>query len=147
MKKTVFILISISLVAFSCCKSAKSAKNGRNMPLVGTQWNLTHIESEDIMNDFALRPFLIFDSTGAIRGNLGCNTFFGEYQLLRKNKVRIEYKGATKRLCQKMDVEKKFINALKSDITSYETDGNVLILFSDKKEVMRFTGVDLSEVE
>lgn len=147
MKKTVFILISISLVAFSCCKSAKSAKNGRNMPLVGTQWNLTHIEREDIMNDFALRPFLTFDSTGAIRGNLGCNTFFGEYQLLRKNKVRIEYMGATKRLCQKMDVEKKFINALKSDITRYETDGNVLILFSDKKEVMRFTGVDLSEVE
>ncbi len=148
MQKIAYSLIFVSLImAFSCCKSSKSTKSLNKLQLVATQWNLTHIENEDIKNEFALRPFIIFDSAGTLRGNLGCNSFFGEYQLFRKNKIKIDYKGATKRLCDKMEVEKIFINAMKKDITNYKIEKNELILFSDKTEIMRFTGVDFREVE
>ena len=61
--------------------------------------------------------------------------------------MTLEFQGATKRLCQNMGVERKFMQALKRDITRYEIVGEELILFEGDKEVMRFTGVDLSKVE
>ena len=46
-----------------------------------------------------------------------------------------------------MGVERKFMQALKRDITRYEIVGEELVLFAGDQEVMRFTGVDLSKVE
>ncbi len=148
MQKIVYSLIMMTLVfSFSCCKSTKEAKNSNNMPLIGTQWMLVSIENEDINNEYALHPFITFDTNGAISGCLGCNSFFGDYQLLRKQKISIEYKGATKRLCDKMSVEKQFLNALKMDINHYQITGDELVLLADKVEVMKFKGVNLEKVE
>lgn len=141
------MLILTSLISFSCCKSAKNKKVDNNLPLLETQWNLVAINGKEISNEFAIRPFIVFDSTGAIHGSLGCNSFFGNYTLLRKQKLTLEYSGATKRLCTRMDVEKQFMSALKSEITNYEIAGENLLLFSGKEEVLKFTGVDLTTVE
>ncbi len=148
MKKSIFSLIMLSLVLTCCCckTSKKNVKTG-DLPLIGTQWNLVALEGEETTKEFALRPFITFDSAGSIQGNLGCNTFFGSYDTGKKGKMKIEYQGSTKRLCQKMAVEKQFIKALKRDVNLYQIKGNELILSNANEEIMRFEGVDLNTVE
>lgn len=148
MRKTVYSLMALSLILVCCCcKTSKKNVKSEKFPLIGTQWNLVALNGEEISHEFALRPFITFDSAGAAQGSLGCNSFFGTYEISKKHKMTIEYQGATKRLCQKMDVEKQFISALKQDINQFQIKGNELILFAGDKEVMRFEGVDLNAVE
>lgn len=149
MKKMIYSLTAVVLVlTCSCCKTSKRNISSEKYPLIGTQWNLTALEGEEIGTDFAMRPFITFDSADNFKGNLGCNTFFGTYSVNKKQKMNIEFQGATKRLCQQMGVERRFIKALKSDIVRYKIQGDELILFiEDDIEMMRFTGVDLGKVE
>ena len=72
----------------------------------------------------------------------------GNYSVNKKQKMTLEFQGSTKRLCQQMSVERRFIKALKQDIVRYKIHGNELILLAaDDLEIMRFTGVDLGKVE
>lgn len=116
-------------------------------PLVGTHWSLVSVERVEISHDFAMRPYVIFDSTGGIQGNLGCNTFFGTYETNKRHKIRVHYDGSTKRLCQQMGVEKQFISAWRQDINHYQIKDGELILYANEEEIMRFSGTDLSKVE
>ena len=148
MQKIFFPLVAMMLILSCCgCKTTKKSTGGEQYPLVGTLWNLAAIEGTEVSNDFALRPFITFDTAGAIHGSLGCNSFFGEYSVNKKHKMTIEFQGATKRLCQQMGVERMFMKALKYDITRYEIKGNELLIFAGDNEVMRFIGVDLGKVE
>lgn len=148
MKKLIFPVILMALIGLlSGCKTSKKGVSSDNLPLVGTQWNLVSIEGVEFENDFALRPFLTFDSAGNINGNLGCNTLFGTYTVNKKQKMTLNFQGATKRLCQQMGVERLFIKALKRDIDHYQIQGNELILFEKEFEIMHFSGVDLGKVE
>ena len=148
MQKIIFPLIAMTLVLSCCgCKTTKKSTASGQYPLVGTQWNLVALDGEKIGNEFALRPFITFDTAGALQGSLGCNTFFGEYTVNKKHKMTFGFQGATKRLCQQMEVERMFMKALKREITRYEIKGDELILYAEKDEVMRFVGVDLSKVE
>ena len=148
MRYYVITLLAATLILTGCgCKTSKKSVAKEQYPLVGTQWNLTRLDGAEIGADFALRPFITFDTAGAVQGNLGCNSFFGTYSVNKKHKMTLEFEGATKRLCKQMEVEKQFMQALKRDITRYEIEGEELILFAGDKEVMRFTGVDLSKVE
>lgn len=148
MRNYVITFVAATLILSGCgCKTSKKSVSDEHYPLVGTQWNLVKLEGAEIGVDFALRPFITFDTADNIQGNLGCNTFFGTYSVNKKHKMTLEFWGATKRLCQNMGVERKFMQALKRDITRYEIVGDELVLFAGDQEVMRFTGVDLSKVE
>lgn len=148
MKKTVYCLMAIALILIcSCCKTSKKNVKTEKYPLIGTQWMLVALEGEEFAKEFALHPFIVFDTAGSFQGNLGCNSFFGSYEVSKKQKMRIEFQGATKRLCSKMEVERRFISVLKRDVTRYEKHGDELILFSADEELMRFKGVNLEEVE
>lgn len=147
MRNYVITFVAATLILSGCgCKTSKKSVSDEHYPLVGTQWNLVKLEGAEIGVDFALRPFITFDTADNIQGNLGCNTFFGTYSVNKKHKMTLEFRGATKRLCQNMGVERKFMQALKRDITRYEIVGDELVLFAGDQEVMRFTGVDLSKV-
>lgn len=148
MQKIIYSLATIVLIlSCSCCKTSKSNVKNGNYPLKGTKWMLEAIEGEDVGTEFAIRPYIIFDSTSNFTGNLGCNSMFGAYTVNKKQKMTIEYSGSTKRLCQQISVERKFIKALRFDVNRYEIKGDQLILFVDDKEVMRFKGVKQDEVE
>lgn len=148
MKNLLYPLIAITLVVTcSCCNTSRKNVKSGNLPLTETQWMLEAIEGEDIGTDFALRPFMKFDSTFHITGSLGCNSMFGTYWVNKKHKMTVKYEGSTKRLCQQMSVERKFSKALRHDITRYEIKGDLLILFAENEEVLRFKGVNLNEVE
>ena len=144
---TIAALFATLLISCCGCKTTKRNASGGQLPLVGTQWNLMAIDGKEIGHEFALRPFITFDTAGGVQGNLGCNTFFGEYTVNKKRKMTLDFQGATKRLCQQMEVERLFMKTLKRDITRYEIKGGELVIFAGDDEVMRFTGVDLGKVE
>ena len=111
MKKTVYCLMAIALILIcSCCKTSKKNVKTEKYPLIGTQWMLVALEGEEFAKEFALHPFIVFDTAGSFQGNLGCNSFFGSYEVSKKQKMRIEFQGATKHLCSKMEVERRFIS-------------------------------------
>ena len=148
MRKVIYSLTAIILIlSCSCCKTSKKSVKTEKFPLIGTQWMLVALEGEEFNKDFALHPFVVFDSRGGFQGNLGCNTFFGSYEVLKKQKMKFQFDGATKRLCSKMEVERRFLTVLKRDVTRYELKDDELTLFSDNEELMRFKGVNMDEVE
>ena len=148
MRKIVYCLMAIVLVlTCSCCKTSKKNVKTERYPLIGTQWMLVALEGEEFSKEFALHPFIVFDTAGAFQGNLGCNSFFGSYEVTKKQKMRFDFQGATKRLCSKMEVERRFLAILKRDITRYEKHDDELIIFSENEELMRFKGVNLEDVE
>ena len=143
-----YSLMALTLVlTCSCCKSSKKNVKAEKFPLIGTQWMLVALEGEEITKNFALHPFITFDTAGSFQGNLGCNTFFGSYEITKKQKMVFQYQGSTKRLCQNMEVERHFITAMKREVTNFELKGDELRLMSDNEEIMRFKGVNLNEVE
>lgn len=148
MRKVIYSLTAIILIlSCSCCKTSKKSVKTEKFPLVGTQWMLEALEGEEISNDFALHPFIVFDSAGSFHGNLGCNTFFGTYEISKKQKMKFQFDGATKRLCSKMEVERRFLTVLRRDVTRYELKNDELTIFSENEELMRFKGVNMDEVE
>ena len=148
MRKVMYSLMTIILIlSCSCCKTSKKNMKTDKYPLVGTQWMLVALEGEEFSKEFALHPFIVFDTAGSFQGNLGCNSFFGSYEVTKKQKMRFEFQGATKRLCSKMEVERRFLSILKRDVSRYEKHDDELILFSENEELMRFKGVKLDEVE
>lgn len=148
MRKVVYSLAAVILIlSCSCCKTSKKNVKTEKFPLVGTQWMLVALEGEEFNKDFALHPFIVFDSAGSFQGNLGCNTFFGTYEVTRKQKMKFQFEGATKRLCSKMEVERRFLTILKRDVARYELKDDELTIFSENGELMRFKGVNLEDVE
>ena len=148
MRKVIYSLTAIILIlSCSCCKTSKKSVKTEKFPLVGTQWMLEALEGEEISKDFALHPFIVFDSAGSFHGNLGCNTFFGAYEISKKQKMKFQFDGATKRLCSKMEVERRFLTVLRRDVTRYELKNDELTIFSENEELMRFKGVNMDEVE
>ena len=61
--------------------------------------------------------------------------------------MKFQFDGATKRLCSKMEVERRFLTVLRRDVTRYELKNDELTIFSENEELMRFKGVNLEEVE
>ena len=148
MRKVMYGLMVITLIlSCSCCKTSKKNVKAEKYPLIGTQWMLVALEGEEFNKDFALHPFVVFDTAGSFQGNLGCNSFFGSYEVTKKQKMKLQFEGATKRLCSKMEVERRFLAILKRDVTRYELKNDELILYSEEEELMRFKGVNMDEVE
>lgn len=104
---------------------------------------LTDIDGQPI-DDSPAKPFIIFTEDGNAKGNLGCNDFFGSC-FVKKDKINIDYKGSTKKLCNKMETERAFAAALKKEISHYAISGDVLILRTKDQEVLRFKAAPKTE--
>ena len=117
-------------------KKSKMAKMDKNKPLLDTYWVLKSVKGEDIPKCI-VTPYIVFEANGKFSGNLGCNTFYGNYQCGKK-KIKMEFEGATKKLCQNMKVEKMFLSGLHTEFTQYEIVGNTLILKDRNGEALRF---------
>lgn len=141
--KKIIPLMFVCLMCFTCCKTTKKAASN-DMPLCGTQWNLVDIEQTPLPEKLPVQPYIIFDEDGGYHGNLGCNEFMGTYYQ-NKQKMKMEYSGATKKLCKDMEIEKAFLKALKASINNFYIDGNTLILSEGSKEILRFEGTTPTE--
>lgn len=143
MKKFFFIFTILTICTLSCQTGKEASTAGKDMPLYETQWILTDIDGQPI-GEAPAKPFIIFSNDGKVSGNLGCNEFFGNC-FVKKDKISIEYKGSTKKLCNKMETERAFTSALKKEISNYTITGDMLILRTKDQEVLRFKAAPKTE--
>jgi len=137
MKITKFTLtLAIMALGLCGCKTSQKAAESNNSPLVGTQWQLESINNQSGI-PFATQPYIIFNEDGSLSGSLGCNTFFGTYYQ-KKQKMTIDFSGATKKLCTEMATETAFLKGLKAGISNYDITDSTLILYAGKDEIFRF---------
>ena len=78
------------------------------------------------------------------RSSCGCNEIDGRYELIDKKNIRFASLSSTGN-CTSMPFEKEFIETLKK-VDSYEIEGDNMLLKSDKKVVMIFSGKEIPAV-
>lgn len=134
--KKLFLLCTIIVITMTSCKSGEKSATSNDKPLQGTTWQLTHLYCEEIGETPEI-PTLLFKDDGNLSGKMGCNSFFGSYTV-HKDKITLTYNGSTKKLCDNMELEKKYAQAIRNNITHYVIADNILVLKSKSTEVMRF---------
>lgn len=127
----------VSLLCNGCMTEKKRAELAKNLPLTETKWKLQTMKGKPVA-DSPVHPYITFKADGRYEGNLGCNSCFGNYYV-RKNHIRMNYEGATKRLCNDMKVEKELMLNLHNDFRWFEIRTDTLFLKDNKKnEILMF---------
>jgi heat shock protein HslJ len=105
--------------------------------LSGT-WTLTSLEGALANTLFTgTLPTVIFDTVESrITGNAGCNRYNAPFTLVG-NTLTVKNAIATRRACESMNGESKFLR-LMSGVITVELDGNHLIFKKDGIEQLRF---------
>lgn len=142
---TIFFIIAICVFCFSNCKTERRISN--SLSLYDSTWELTTIQHQPIDSlKVSEKPFIVFQREGTFYGNFSCNNFFGSFYT-KKQKLQLEYAGATKQLCMNMDLEKAFLKSLKSDISNYTISDSILTLYAGKEEIMQFKYIGSTNME
>jgi len=94
--------------------------------LAGSEWRPTELDGEPFAT--AAEMFVTFGGNGELRGNGGCNGFFGSYET-NGTALAIGALGATKMMCEAevMAGEDALLGIL-ARTTAYERDGTTLVL-------------------
>lgn len=120
-------VIAVLAVAAGCCRCKRSSRTAE--PFTGTEWVLVRLMGQDIKAaDGTFR--LNFSAEGRVTGRGACNSIFGEYTLPGDGRIDLSHLGSTRMLCPDMAGENEFF-AVVSGATSYEIDGQMLMLFRD----------------
>ena len=136
--KKIFVIILTTLFITSCDETKKVIDVAGNVQLSG-KYNVTEIGTTTSFEKVPYISFFALDKT--IKGNTGCNSYFGNYTLdlyaLSFNNI-----ASTEMACDQpiMDVENAFMNALNST-GSYQIQNGELTLFSktDRSILLRAT--------
>lgn len=102
------------------------------------QWDLVEMKNSSPEKNNVV---LLFDWAGKrFKGSCGCNEIDGRYELIDKKNIKFASLTSNKN-CQSGDIEKELIKTL-GEIDSYELEGDKLLLKSNKKVMLVFTGKD-----
>lgn len=99
-------LSSKSLLAATACALVLSGcANHGDAPITakdleGHRWQLVKVDDQAVKpSPRDTKPFLQFGEKMMASGNAGCNDFFGQGELKKKNKFRIEKMSMTMKMC------------------------------------------------
>ena len=127
MKHTAFILILIPALLFTACSDGQDGSD-----LAGTSWSLVSHGPVDaqIAATQGVDTSLTFGSDGKVGGNLGCNSFAGEYTQ-EEDEIILGPLAATLMACQeaRMSQETAAFAVLNGSV-HFMVDGNTLTIFS-----------------
>lgn len=71
--------------------------NKLNNPLFEKNWKLVELNGKPIGNS---RAFIVFNPlNNKVNGNMGCNSFFGSYELIGNNGIKFSQMTSTKMMC------------------------------------------------
>ncbi|MDR3340758.1 MAG: META domain-containing protein [Candidatus Symbiothrix sp.] len=123
----------VCLFVMMACKTsqkATSTESGDNT-LLEKYWKLDQIRGKDVA-DLAPRlpkdAFVTFKAEeNRLVGNLGCNTFSAEYELMQGNRIRISNAITTEMMCMDMTVEDEMKRVL-ATVDSYSVNNDTLVL-------------------
>lgn len=119
------LLVVMTMVLVGCSQS--------NV-LVGSEWELTRINGEGVVDDS--RVSLSFDED-QLGGNSGCNSYFADYALSGRNGIKIGETGMTLMACldsELMSQEMRYTSFL-SRVSEYSLDGDELVLVGEGGEM------------
>lgn len=102
-----------------------------NMETLTGQWIVSEIEGEKI-NDPELNIFIDIPEL-KVHGNTGCNYFNGSVLIdpVYPNSISFSQMGVTMRMCEKSDLERKYLVALEQAQSYRLSDANTLLLLND----------------
>jgi len=121
----------VAMIMTTCMGSATVSHAGE---LSGSEWRPIVIGSVDVPENADI--FVRFEAEGALKGNGGCNSFFGSYQISGSG-LEIGPLGATSMACPEavMERETNFMSALQAG-KSFKRDRNGLSLFSENGAIV-----------
>lgn len=131
MKKSVFIVSAVALVAASC----GSPKVATDVAALDGEWNIVEVEGKKInKGDCENVPFLGFDTKKSnLYGNTGCNTLTGALKVnAKKSSIDFSQTGTTMMMCADMKVERMVLDALGKS-NGFVMEGNGKMTLNDKK--------------
>ena len=105
---------------------------------------LTEINGKKYTDDIASRKPLLEINVGEkrVNGNDGCNSMFGQLELLTLDSISFGAMGTTRMMCAKMDIPNAYAKGL-AETSTYLIDELSLTLLNAKgKELLVFKKVD-----
>lgn len=115
----------------------------RSSPLTSNDlsgiWKLETIKGDKVKADSPLQtPTLEFDfSNYRLNGNTSCNTYNAPFSL-SKNVLEVQPLITTRVACEKMDIEKKFVETFTNRM-DIDLENGKLVIRKDNKEILTFT--------
>ena len=125
--KILITIVLATLVLTGCDETKKVIDVAGNVQLSGA-YKVSSINNNALSENAPTMSFFAMDKT--VRGNTGCNSFFGNYTpdlyAMSFNDI-----GSTELACDQpiMDVENAFLSALRKT-GSYDIENSVLTLYS-----------------
>lgn len=100
-------------------------KNPYTSNLEGPKWVLFELMGAPYERlDTEKQPFVVFNADEKrVNGNSGCNTFFGGYELLEVNRIRMDRLASTMMACPNMETETKLLDVLQKADNYTVADG------------------------
>jgi heat shock protein HslJ len=107
-------------------------------PLTKTHWKLVQLSNVTVpVNKAASEMYIVFKDDGIVSGNGGCNNFSGTYIVGKNNEISFGNMARTNILCQGIDYESKYLNAL-AKVDHYSIIGDTLSLQRQFISVAKF---------
>lgn len=127
-------LAGIALVMLQGRDMARQNMPGGGASMTGVEWRPVTIGDAAVAPDTPM--FVRFNVDGSIKGNGGCNNFFGSLESTGEG-VSVGELGATRMACppEIMDQEMAFMQALQ-DAANFETGENSLRLLSADRTIL-----------
>lgn len=121
-------------------------KNRSDYSLEDKKWILTELNGNSIKNSSEERTaFIIFNmETGRFSGSNSCNRFFGEYEILEGNKIKLGPAGATLMACPDAQNEQAFMDMLRL-VDNFRVADGVLSLCRAKRPPLARFKLDIEE--
>ncbi|GAB3433002.1 META domain-containing protein [Niabella aquatica] len=149
-----YILIAAMLGTLAACNNNSNTKSGTtedqtteqkteaitpasNSDLTGKEWKLLELNGKPVVLDttFPKYPHVRFETENKVSGNLGCNTFGGNYKPSANNTLEISDINATMIACPNLQVEQAFLEVLKST-KAFSINNDTLDLNNEKQETI-----------
>jgi heat shock protein HslJ len=127
-------LAGIALVMMQGREMARQNLPGGGASMTGIEWRPTLLGADEIATDSGM--FVLFAVDGSIKGNGGCNNFFGSLQTT-SGELSVGELGSTRMACPSdvMDREMAFMTALQNT-TQFEMGANSLQLLGPSNTLL-----------
>ena len=125
--RALIVLCMTTILLTSCDETKKVIDVAGNVQLAGN-YAITAIGDKAVTENAPTISFMAYDKS--IKGNTGCNSFFGNYSL-DLNVLTFSDIGSTEMACEQpiMDIENSFLQSLRNT-GSFSLQNNVLTLLS-----------------
>lgn len=126
--KFIFSVAIVTSLFFAGCSTTTISETAKpDVSLTNTYFKALSLNSKEA-EVFDREPYIQFQTEGTLRGNLGCNSFFGSFTTEDKN-ISFLNIGSTKMMCPNIKTEDAFVEVLQKTKT-YEIKGESLTFFN-----------------